>query len=258
MDLRIITDNRSFFEQYEDLVPGDIVVGRIRLHPGEEHILLDLLAREITLIPSATSQLLSRSKVFQARILHSYMIPGTRAVYSIHDLMHTVADYGARGEGKVVGKLDRANGGMGILLYASMEEIYSQAVLGTLSFPFVVQPYMEGGKDIRVVMLGEYMEAYRRHNPNNFRHNLHCGGKSSPWELTGKQVDLCRGIIQRGDFPYGHIDLLITPSGETWLHEINLRGGLKGAKISQEDYLKKVEAIHASMLDQLQGGIPLT
>ncbi len=251
---RLITDNRSFFEQYEDLVPGDIVAGRIRLHPGEEHILLDLQARGILLVPSATSQLLSRSKVFQARILASFMIPGTRAVYSIHDLMHTVADYGAGKEKRVVCKLDRANGGMGILLYSSMEDIYSQAVLGTLSFPFVVQPYIEGGKDIRVVMLGEYMEAYRRQNPNNFRHNLHCGGVSSPWDLTGRQVDLCRRIMQRADFPYGHIDLLITPSGETWLNEINLRGGLKGAKIPQEEYLDRVGAIHTAMLDRYQGG----
>ena len=254
MARRVIRDNKFFVECYEDLTSGDIVVGRVRLNHGEEHILLDLLGREITLVPSACSQLFSRSKVFQARILNRFMIPGTAAVYSMHDLMHIVSDYGSRKVVKVVCKLDRANAGMGILLYSSIEDIYSQAVLGTLSFPFVVQPYLEGCLDVRVVILGEYIEAYNRHNPHNFRHNLHCGGESSPWDLTDDQLELCREIMKRADFPYAHIDLLITSSGKSRLSEINLRGGLRGAKISQKDYLQAVETIQTDLLEQYLDG----
>ncbi len=251
---RVIRDNTSLFECYKDLASGDIVVGRIRLHPGEEHLLLDLLAREVILVPSASSQLLSRSKVFQARVLDSFMMPGTSAVYSLNDLLHIVSDYGKQKVGGVVCKLDRANAGMGILLYSSIEEIYSQAVLGTLALPFVVQPYLDGCTDIRVVMLGEHCEAYSRNNPNNFRNNLRCGGESSPWDLTEDQERFCRKIMKRADFPYAHIDLLITPSGETWFNEINLRGGLRGAKISQKGYLQAVESIQSAMVEQLLAG----
>lgn len=250
---RIIRDNKAFFDCYEELTSGDIVVGRIRLHPGEEHLLLDLQARGIRLIPSACSQLLSRSKVFQARILHRFMVPGTAAVYSMHDLMQVVTDYGSRKVGKVVCKLDRANGGMGILLYASIEDIYTQAVLGSIAFPFVVQPYLTECRDVRVVVLGEHVEAYSRHNINNFRHNLHCGGESSPWDLPEDQLGLCRQIMKRADFPYAHIDLLLTPAGNTWLCEINLRGGLRGAGISQEDYLQAVMSIQVAMENKERG-----
>lgn len=249
MAQRVITDNRSLAADYEDLASGDIVVGRLRLFPGEEHVLLDLSARRVTLIPSAVSQLCSRSKVFQARIFKRFMIPGTKAVYSMHDMLRIVSDYGRNEIGRVVCKLDRANGGLGVLLYPTIEDVYSQAVLGSLRFPFVVQPYVEGGLDVRVVILGEYFEAYTRHNPDNFRHNLHCGGKSSPWELDDAVLLLCREIMARAEFPYACIDLLISPAGQAWLNEINLRGGLRGAKISQDDYLQAVDKIHSTLLE---------
>ena len=59
---RIITDSHSLFSHYQDLTKGDIVLGRIRLKPGEEYLLLDLCRRGIVGIPSLISQLCSRSK----------------------------------------------------------------------------------------------------------------------------------------------------------------------------------------------------
>ena len=249
----IIRDNASFSSSYQTLSAGDIVLGRIRLYPGEEHLLLDLMARQVIMIPPALAQLCSRSKVFQARVLGQYMVPGTRAVYSMNDMIEVVTEYGREKVGKVVCKLDRANGGMGILRFSSIEDVYSQAALGSLAFPFVVQPFVAGSSDVRVVVLGEYMEAYTRRNPHNFRHNLHCGGESAPCELESAQVDLCREVMARARFPYAHMDLLITSEGRTWVNEINLRGGLRGAVISQKEYLEAVDRIHEDLLDQYSG-----
>lgn len=254
MARRIIRDNATLAEYYDTLTAGDIIVGRVRLQHGEEHVLLDLLSRGVTLIPSALSQLSSRSKVFQTKILHSFMLPGTEAVYSVHDMIRMVSDYGRMKIGKVVCKLDRANAGLGILLFSSIEDVYNQAVLGTLSFPFVIQPFVDGCSDVRAVVLGKEIEAYKRYNPDNFRHNLHCGGKSTPFELDEEQVGLCREVMERAGFPYACIDLLITPSGKTWINEINLRGGLKGAKISQKEYLYAVKHIHSRMLEKYSVG----
>ena len=250
MNPRIIRDNKTLFECYDTLKAGDIVIGRVRLRPAEEHLLLDLSVRGVILFPSAISQLCSRSKVFQTRILDRFMIPGTESVYDMHDMMRLVTEYGRLQVGPVVCKLDRANGGLGVLRYLSIENVYSQAALGVLRFPFVVQPFLDDCRDVRVVMLGDLVEAYRRHNPHNFRHNLHCGGAGSSWELSKEQRELCRQVMRRADFSYAHIDLLVTSSGDSWLTEINLRGGLKGARISQQDYLRAVEKIHADLLDE--------
>lgn len=250
---REIKSNAELNACFQELRSGDRVVGRVRLRPGEEHLLFDLAARGVRMVPSAMSQWLSRSKVFQARILCPFMVPATRPVYDMHDLMQMVTEYGRAGVGRVVCKLDRANGGMGILLFASVEEVYTQAVLGSLGFPFVVQPFIDRARDIRVVVLDDHLEAYQRYNPHNFRHNLHCGGEGTPWQLDTAQLELCRRVMARGEFPYAHIDLLMTPDGQNWLNEINLRGGLRGARISQVEYLAAVERVHARLLLEEQG-----
>ena len=248
---RIITDNRTLFADFHSLKAGDIVVGRIRLHAGEESLLLDLVSRGIHLIPSAISQLCSRSKALQARLLGEFMGPGTSVAYDQHDMLHLV---GAFAEATpVICKLDRANGGIGILRFASIEDVYTQAVLGNLRFPFVVQPFYPDCKDVRVVVLGEKVEAYERYNPNNFRQNLHFGGVSRPWSLSDMQTAICRRIMARADFPYAHIDLLVPPTGEVWLTEINLRGGLQGAVLTQQDYLQQVEKVHRQLVAELTG-----
>lgn len=245
---RVIRDNATLAAEYEHLGPGDIITGRVRIKPGEEHILLDLAARNITLIPSAVSQLCSRSKVFQARILGKYMIPGTVPVFDHHDMLALLNDYGRRNVTRVVCKLDRANAGQGVLLYESAEGIYNSTILGVLQFPFVAQPFVDKGRDVRAVVLGETVEAYTRENPDNFRHNLHCGGTSSPIRLDKDQLKLCREIMQRATFPYACIDLLIDPEGNTWLSEINLRGGLRGAHLSQQDYIDATDKINEQLL----------
>jgi len=249
---RIITENRELFEVYEELEPGDIVLGRIRLSGMQEHLLLDLVSRGVHLFPSASAQLCSRSKVYQTAVLGGFMVDGTLPVYSMQDMLEVVTAYGRARVGEVVCKLDRSNGGLGILRFTSIEDIFNQAALGSLAFPFVVQPFVEGCRDLRVVILGETVEAYRRHNPDNFRHNLHCGGTSLPWELSDEQLDFCHRVMNRAGFPYAHVDLLVFPDGTYRLSEINLRGGLRGAQLSQQDYLEKVEQIEARELEALK------
>lgn len=245
---RIITNNQILRQEYHTLQNGDIFIGRLRLKATEEQLLLDLVERGITLFPSALSQQLCRSKTFQALLFAGQMLPLTVPVHDHHDMLETVNLYQKNGINRVVTKLDRKNAGMGIHLWRDVEDVFTHATLGSLPYPFVVQPFAGNSRDIRVVILGEYIESYTRRNPNNFRNNLHCGGQSNPCELTGEQLDLCRQVMDRGKFPYAHIDLMIVESGETFLAEINLRGGIKGAKISPAEYSERVAAIHRNFL----------
>ncbi len=241
---RIITDNDSLRAQYQDLSANDLIVGRIRLHPSEEHLLLDLVDRGVRVFPSAVSQLASRSKTFQVLLFSEFMLPHTFAVHDQHTLLSAMNHMGKHGVKKVVTKLDRKNAGTGIHQWNSVEDVYNQASLGVLGFPFVLQPYLAESHDIRIIILGEYMEAYRRHNPHNFRNNLHYGGESENCTPTSAQRDLCKEIMERGKFPFAHIDLMVSDSGNSYLAEINLRGGIKGARISPAEYKAKVDAIH--------------
>lgn len=245
----IITDNETLRRFYNRLQPGDIMLGRVRLRPSEEHLLVDLLERGVILYPSALSQLASRSKAFQARLFAKFMLPQTLAIHDQHDILAAVNDYD--GIGSVVTKLDRKNGGMGIHLWPGIEAVYSQASLGVLPFPFVVQPFLEDSGDIRVIFLGDYHEAYTRHNPDNFRNNLHCGGSSESRDLSDKQLRLCRQVMERGKFPYAHIDLMVKDE-HSYLAEINLRGGLRGAAISPANYRLRIEDLEKKELERMR------
>lgn len=245
---RIITTNQMLRQQYHNLGSGDIFIGRLRLKTSEEHLLLDLVERGIILFPSALSQQLSRSKVLQAHLFAGEMLPLTVAIHDQHDMLEAVNLYQKNQISRVVTKLDRKNAGMGIHLWHDVEDVFTHATLGSLPFPFVIQPFADNSRDIRVIMLGDYRESYARHNPDNFRNNLHCGGQSSPCELSGEQLDLCRQVMARGRFPYAHIDLMIVEGGKTFLAEINLRGGIRGAKINPAEYTGRVAAIHRDFL----------
>ncbi len=215
---------------------------------GEEYLLVDLLDRSVKLIPSATSQLTSRSKTLQARLFSSLMAPHTIPIYDLHGLLETICNYQQEKIGKVVLKHDRKNGGLGIHLFRDIEDIYTQAANNNIAFPFVLQPYIANATDIRVIVVGDYIEAYNRSNPNNFRNNLHWGGKSSRWQLSEKQLSICSEVMCRGSFPYAHIDLLSTGNKISYLTEINLNGGIRGALVSPQELKKRKEGVEEKLL----------
>ncbi len=257
---QVIKTNDEFFSCYHTLRAGDIVTCRLRLKYGEEHILLDLQERGIHLIPSATSQLASRSKCFQARLLAPLMIPQTVVIYDVNELLETISFYGEHEIGKVVVKHDRKNAGLGIFLFQSIEEVYTQAANNVLSFPFVLQPFVTDSRDIRVILIDDFIEAYERNNPHGFRNNLHCGGSSTPVQLDEKQIQLCKNSMTRAGYPFAHLDLMTTKDGKTYLAEINLRGGMKGATVDKKSYHAKIAAVQAQLLENFvskkKGAVP--
>lgn len=241
----IIPDNDTLWKNYASLGPKDVFIGRLRLKETEETLLLDLVERGVVLFPAGLTQVLSRSKIFQSRVFSNYMVPDTAAIHDLHDLLGIMPRYQRQGHTKMITKRDRANGGIGINLWLSIEDVFNQASLAALPFPFVIQPFCEGCHDIRVIVLGDYQEAYRRENPGNFRNNLHFGGSSEPVSLSDEQQELCRAVMARGKFPYAHLDLMVTENKQTYLAEINLRGGIRGARISPAEYRQKIDEIHS-------------
>jgi ribosomal protein S6--L-glutamate ligase len=49
------------------------------------------------------------------------------------------------------------------------------------------------------------------------------------------------------------VDLLILPDDSWFLSEINLRGGLRGARIDQQEYLRRVAELQEEELAVLLG-----
>jgi ribosomal protein S6--L-glutamate ligase len=238
---RLVRSLTQFRRHWRELGSGDAVLGYLPLHPGEEVKLLDLVVRGVSFFPPVLAQLLARSKVAQAEVLAAFMAPGTFVAYSQADLTARLPEYHSRD--RVVTKRDRAHLGLGVSLWSSLEDLYSLGGLQPLPFPLVVQPFVPGATDLRVVVVGDYREAYERINPHGFRKNLFQGGSSRAAALTPEVLDFCQRVMARGQFPYAILDLLLRPEGQPFLAEINLKGGLTGARLTQAQFQERVAAL---------------
>ncbi len=244
----VIRTNRAFRELYPHLEAGDLLLGMLAIKAEEEFLFTDLLARGVDAFPPLLAQHLARSKCFQAQVFREEMVPLTQVIRDRHDLIRAVNLYGERGIKVVITKQNRFNCGLGIHLWESIETLYNQATLSGIPYPFVLQPFMPEITDVRVVILGDHLEAYSRRNPHNFRHNIFFGGESKPYKLSDEELALCRRVMDRGRFPYAHLDLMITDEGKVYLSEVNLRGGLKGARIETPAYKEKIKALEEAFL----------
>lgn len=239
---RLIRSITDFRRHYRHLSAGSLVLGVLAVRPGEEIKMLDLVTHGVSFFPSVLSQFLSRSKAAQAEVLADYMVPGSFVAYALADLATHLPDF--QGRDAVVAKRDRGHLGLGVSLWPSLETLYSLASLQGLTYPLVVQPFLADARDVRVVVLGDYVEAYERLNPHSFRKNLFQGGSSRPFTLTPERQDFCREVMARGKFPYAILDLLLDPeSGRPYLSEISFKGGLTGARLSQVEFRTRVAAL---------------
>jgi ribosomal protein S6--L-glutamate ligase len=239
----IIRSSRELKALFHDLGPGDIFIGMLAYKHLKQSVLIDLLERGITCLPSPLSQNLNRSKIAQALIFKDWMAPHTSVITRRMDLIDTINQYNKHGITAVVTKEDHLHCGHGIRRWQNIETLYSFMALSESSYPFLVQPFLDDLTDVRVIIAGEYTEAYVRYNPDNFRMNISSGGKSYPYDLNKEQVDFCLMAMERGKFPYAHLDLQIMENGKNYLSEIALNGGIKGARISRRELDKKKKSI---------------
>lgn len=228
----IVRSRNELQEHYHRLGAGDIVVMTARLRSA---FLVDLLQRGVAVIPSPLSQLLSRSKVAQAELLNAFMHPLTLAIRRRKDLLEAVNLYGHEQIGAVISKQEHLHCGHGVRYWDHIETLYSFCGLDRNAYPFVLQPFAENFDDLRVIMVGDYEEAYVRCNSAGFRGNLSAGGVSHPYTLSPDQRDFCHQITERTRFPYAHIDLQIMADGTCYLLEIALNGGIRGSRLKRPE-----------------------
>jgi len=149
----------------------------------------------------------------------------------------------------VVTKEDGRHCGFGVHRWDDIEAVYNQASFNTIKYPFVVQPFLENYTDVRVIIAGDYCDAYIRENEHNFRMNLSAGGRSRPYDLDEGALSFCREVMARGKFPYAHVDLLVTADKGEYLSEISLNGGMKGARTKRED----LDVLKREILEKMAG-----
>ncbi|MGD8944525.1 MAG: hypothetical protein PVG59_07240 [Desulfobacterales bacterium] len=239
----IVKNNRELKALYHELSGGDVFIGNLSLKYLKHTLLIDMHARGIRCLPSPLAQILNNSKVAQAFVLKKWMLPHTRVIPRRTDLIEALNVYKQRDIGPVVTKQDGMHCGHGIRRWETMETLYSFMALDQSAYPFVLQPFQKQFTDVRIIIVEDYVEAYTRHNPHNFRVNITLGGTSSVYALSAQQEEFCRAVMQRGKFPYAHLDLMVLKNDACYLSEIALNGGIRGARISRQELDQKKMAV---------------
>jgi len=235
----IIRSSQELKGRYQDLCSGDIFLGILTYKHIKQSILIDLMERGVSCFPSPLSQVLNHSKATQAVVLNNWMLPHTFVIARRTDLIEAVNTYNRLKIAPLVTKEDHLHCGHGVRKWDTIETLYSFVALSETSYPFVIQPFLDNFIDVRVIIAGDYKEAYVRHNPDNFRMNISMGGKNYPYEMNTDLLNFCRKAMERGKFPYAHLDIHITDDGTYYLSEIALNGGTKGAKIRRNELEQK-------------------
>jgi len=245
-----IRSTGELLTRYNELSPQDRVIATVAHKHLKTIILVDLLERGVRCYPSPLAQILHSSKSGQALVLKSWMLPQTRVIARRADLMAAIGHYAKEGIGAVVTKAEHVHCGYGVQYWTDMETLYNHVGRSEEAYPFVLQPYLRDFRDVRVIILGHYVEAYARENPYNFRSNLAAGGSSRPFELDADREKFCRNAMARGRFPYAHMDLQLLADGSCHLAEISLDGGIKGARITRRDLDRRKK----TLLEELAAG----
>jgi len=243
----IIRSSQELKERYQDLCSGDVFLGILAYKHIKQSILIDLMERGVSCFPSPLSQVLNHSKVTQAVVLNNWMLPHTFVIARRTDLIAAINIYNRLKITPVVTKEDHLHCGHGVRKWDTIETLYNFMALSETPYPFVIQPFLDNFVDVRVIIAGEYIEAYVRHNPDNFRMNISMGGKNYPFEMNTELLNFCKTVMERGKFPYAHLDIQVTDDGTYYLSEIALNGGTKGSKIPG----KELNQMKSDVLERL-------
>ncbi|MEJ5358072.1 MAG: hypothetical protein WHT06_05310 [Desulfobacterales bacterium] len=251
----IVRGTEAIRARLAELVPGDVAAGPLPASFLSGPLAVDLAERGVRFVPSLLCQMLTRSKCAQVEILSSFMAPHTRAVRRRAELLQAVDDYARLGIGAVVSKQEGLHCGHGVRRWESAEALYNTVAFEEKGFPFVLQPFIEGLADVRVIVVGDYVEAYLRENPFHFRANLAAGGTGRPFPMDPAAERFCRAVMARGRFPYAHLDLQLTPEGKCYLAEIALEAGAAAARIGRAELARRKREVLEQEIEAAAEGI---
>ena len=110
----IVTRFSQLTQSYHGLGPGDVFVGRVSASHLKATLLADLTDRGVRLLPSDTAQLLNGSKIDQAFVPASWMVPHTLAITRRNTLLDALTQYQRAGITTAITRSDRLHCGQGV------------------------------------------------------------------------------------------------------------------------------------------------
>ena len=114
--------------------------------------------------------------------------------------------------------------------------------LSSLSANVPIKEFIDhGGFDLRILLIGDRAFSMRRSNDRDWRTNVSRGARTEPVELSAELLELARQAANVIQAPLAGVDLLLAPSGQPYVLEVNAVPGWKAlAKTLEVDISRHV------------------
>jgi RimK family alpha-L-glutamate ligase len=157
-----------------------------------------------------------------------YDVPATRVVQSRREAMDAFRELG----GDCVVKPMFGGEGRGVMRVREPELAWSVfATLDQLDVVHYVQAFVSpGGRDTRLLVIGNDVFAIRRINVSDFRTNVAGGGTCELLQATEDQQTLAKNVTRAIGLRFGTVDLLDCDHGPPHVVEVNGIPGWQGAQ----------------------------
>lgn len=180
---------------------------------------------------SATGIALSQNKIDSLQLLSKHKIPIPDTIFSvnIHDINNQI---NLLGGAPIIIKLHEGTQGKGVMLAESNQSAKSIIeTMHSLRKTFLLQEFIKESKseDIRVFIVGYKVIATMKRTgvKNDFRSNIHLGGKGSIATLTEEEEKIAIKAAQLLNLPIAGVDIIRSKRGPLVL-EVNSTPGLEG------------------------------
>lgn len=108
---------------------------------------------------------------------------------------------------------------------------YTFSTLQELGAVMYVQQFVPpGGRDRRLLVIGNSVIGIRRENATDFRTNISSGSRAEPFDPNQDQVQMAIEICRSIDLKFAAVDLIDTETGRQMVLEVNAIPGWKGAQ----------------------------
>ncbi|QDT04394.1 Ribosomal protein S6 modification protein [Rubripirellula lacrimiformis] len=157
-----------------------------------------------------------------------YPVPETVVVQSRSQAIDAFRSLG----GDVVVKPIFGGEGRGVMRVRDPELAwYTFSTLESLGAVAYVQAFVPpGGRDRRLLVIGDQVWGFRRTNERDFRTNVSGGGETLPFDVSDEQSTLAKRICQSIGLKFASVDLLDCEGGPDCVVEVNGIPGWKGAQ----------------------------
>ncbi len=155
-----------------------------------------------------------------------YRVPETVVVQSRSEAIEAFRILG----GDCVVKPIFGGEGRGVMRIADEQLAWTAfSVLDQLDSVFYVQSFIRpGGRDVRLMVIGDKVIAARRENTKDFCTNFSQGATTTVFEPTDGQIELARHVTSTMGLSFATVDLIDCEDGVPRLLEVNAVPGWKG------------------------------